>query len=149
MQYPSSPSDRKPFCLTEGGGEEIISFVAGPYLPLPLPGSLEAREEKAEKVLEEFGKPGRQAKKLSGLFGPVIRRSFEVSQFFSKWQEILPDLSGAYRFSRLEGKEVFLEPLRPSWLKRKKFDEARIEKVLNEHLSLGPVKVKIVQNIKK
>lgn len=149
MEYPSSRSDEKPFCLREGRGEEIISFVAGRYLPLPLPGSLEFRVEKAERILEGFGKPGREAKKLSVLFDPVIRRSFEISQFFLNWQEILPDLSRFYRFSRLEGEEVSIEALHPSRLKRKKFDEARIEKALNEHLRSGEVKVKIVQNTKK
>ena len=62
---------------------------------------------------------------------------------------MLPDLSRAYRFLRLEGDEVYLEALNPSWLKRKKFDEARIEKVLNEYLASGTVKVKIAQNTKK
>lgn len=149
MEYPSSLSDKKPFCLQEGGGEEIISFVAGLYLPVPIPGSLEYRQEKAERILENFGKPDREAKPLSELFSSQIRRSFEVSQFFSEWHKILPDLSRCYRFSKLEGEEVLIESLHFSRLKRKKFDEARIEKALNDHLRSGKVAVKIVQNIKK
>ena len=149
MEYRSNFSDKKPFCLREGGGEKIVSFVGGMYLPLPLPGTVEVRQEKAEKAREEFGKPGREVKKLSGLFGGSLRKSAEVGRFFMEWENLLPDLSRAYRFLRLEGGQVVMGALNSSWLKRKQFDEARIEKVLNEQLSSGTVKVKIVQNTKK
>lgn len=148
-QYRSSVSDKKPFCLKEGGGEKLISFVGGLYLPARLPGSVEVRQEKAERIREEFGSPEREVKKLSGLFAGPLRRSAQVGRFFLEWENMLPDLSGAYRFLRLEGDEVYLEALNPSWLKRKKFDEARIEKVLNEYLASCTVKVKIAQNTKK
>ncbi|MBR4399896.1 MAG: hypothetical protein IKT06_03085, partial [Aeriscardovia sp.] len=132
MEYRSNPSDEKPFCLRPGRGEEILSFVGAPYLPLPLPGSLEGREEKAEKARESFGRPGREAEGAWSLLEASLGLSLEVARFFSVWESLLPDLSGAYRFLRLENGEVLLEALERGRIKRKKFDEAEIEKALND-----------------
>ena len=148
MAFQSDPSDKEPFSCLCGRGEEIVSFIGGAYLP-SLPGSFEARAEKSSRSREAFGTPGRGAEKASGALPESLGRATKVARFFLEWKGLLPDLSGAYSFSRLEGGLVVLEAPPGSWAKRRKFDEAAIEEALNERLGGEKVKVKIVQNLKK
>lgn len=148
MEYRSNLSDKEPFACLPGHGEEIVSFIGGIYLP-SLPGSFEARAERAERSAAAFGTAGREAKKASGVLGEALGRAAKVADFFSQWGSFLPDLSAVYSFSRFEGDQVVLESPFGARLKRKRFDEAQIEKALSEYMGGERVKVKIVQNLQK
>lgn len=148
MESQSNLSDKKPFSCLPGRGKEIVSFIGGIYLP-SLPGSFEARAEKSERSLATFGAPGREAQRASALLAGALGRTVKVAGFFSKWKSLLPDLSKAYSFCKLEGDLVVLEAPPGSRLKMRKFDEAEIEGALSRYMGGEKLKIKIVQNIKK
>ncbi|MBR6439730.1 MAG: hypothetical protein IKS61_00180 [Aeriscardovia sp.] len=143
MESQSNPSGEKPFSCLPGRGEEIVSFIGALYLP-SLPGSFEARAEKSERSAEAFGSPGREAVRASSLLGGALARAGKVTGFFSEWDGLFPALSRAYAFSKLEGDVVVLEARSGLRAKRRRFDEAEIEKALNEHIGGARVRVKIV-----